>query len=228
MKVRPQLILHADDDTGARPCPGGVHPQPRPHRPGAPSVCSSTRPRTSWPQSRTRSSSSRSTTRSSAQVACPDCGTPRRHKDTPADRCAQPVRHAAPPQPALVALPLRPRTRPTLQPAGRAAPRAHHPGAGRTWRPSSPGWSPTACRANCWASCCPWGGRCTPPRSAARPRPSRSGWRTSSVTSTSASSTAASATGRSCPARTCRWSSAWTAATSTPASNAPAATAGSR
>ena len=53
-------------------------------------------------------------------------------------------------------------------------------------------------------------------------------WRTSSATSNRASSPAAPPTGPSCPARTCRWSSDWTAVTSNPARNGPAETAGSR
>ena len=53
-------------------------------------------------------------------------------------------------------------------------------------------------------------------------------WKTSSATSNRGSSPAAPPTGPSCPARTCRWSSAWTAATSTPARSGPAVTAGSR
>ena len=147
----------------------------------------------------------------------------------PPDRDADPVRHAAPRQPALVALRLPPSREPNLQPPGRDTPRADHARSCPTWRPSSPGWSPTGCRPSCWASSCRSGGGCTPPRCGCRSRPSRSVWRTSSATSTASFIDGLpDATGRSCPARTCRWSSAWMAATCTPASNAPAGTAGLR
>ena len=137
------------------------------------------------------------------------------------DRGAHPVRHAAPGQPPLVALPL-PTTRPPgPSAAGRAVARADHPGAGLPGGQLRRPGLLRHHRQTCSASCCPWAGPCTPPSYAAQPTRSRIGWRASSARNSSASSTPARPSGRNCPARTCRSWSGWTAATSTPPATLP-------
>ena len=61
------------------------------------------------------------------QVACPDCGRPRAHKDTKDDCHSHAVRHPAPAQSALASVSVSAADDAHVQSAGRGAARAHHP-----------------------------------------------------------------------------------------------------
>ena len=163
----------------------------------------------------------------SAQAGCPNCGNPRRHKDSRRIVVRTLFGVLRLDSPRWWSCPCAPGSARTFSPLAavlreRITPELSYLQA------RFAGLVSYGLSADLLNEILPLGRALQPPRCGGRCRSPRNAWRTSSARSNRASSPAAPPTGPSCPSRTCRWSSAWTAATSTPARNEPAETAGSK
>ena len=98
----------------------------------------------------------------SAQITCPDCGIPRRHKDSRRIVMRTLFGTLRLDSPRWWSCPCAPRSARTFSPLG-AVCGSGPPRSCPTCRPVSPGWSPTGCPPTCSTRSCRWAGRCTPP-----------------------------------------------------------------
>ena len=162
-----------------------------------------------------------------AQVGCPGCGTPRRHKDSRPIVMRTLFGTLRLDSPRWWHCSCTPRPTRTFSPLAATLPERTTPELSYL-QAKFAGLVSYGLSAEMLGEILPLGRTLHPPPCAARCWRWRSEWRTTSATSNRFSSSAAPPSGPSCPARTCPWSSAWTAATCTPAPSGPAATAGSR